>query len=201
MSPDSFLLLNELCQLMTIILNGPKQVSNATSDIAFRFIGSMFRLYGQTIEINSDHGSGNRYPASDGIEVAHLLRSLILKVIGVVQESLGHVWTKPSEQDNGQVAFESKPMPTQKVVLKSSESLGEVLDFLIQGLVFCPKFLIHLPSPGSGPPYDNNTSSDDFLLRRAVDAATASLEEYSDMDRLRSAIHFLKTLVRTNIFC
>lgn len=193
--PDSLPLLNDLCQLVTILLRSSMQGSTASVDIAFNFMGNLFRLYGKSLEMNSNHGK-DQYPASNGIEIDGLLRSLILKVIGTVQESLGNAWVKPSEQDNGQVAFESKPEPTQKIVFKSSESLGGVLDVLAQGLVFCPKFLILLPSSGSGLCGDANTSSDDMLLRRAVDAAAASLEEYSDVDGLRSAILFLKTLVR-----
>jgi hypothetical protein len=164
-------------------------------------MGNLFRLYGKTLEMNSDHGK-DQFPTSlsNGIEVDPLLRSLIVNVIEAVQESLGQVWTKQSEQDNGQVAFESKPMPTPKVSLKSSESLGGVLDALTQGLICCPKFLICIPSPGSGITHDTNTS-DDVLLRRAVDAAAASLEEYSNDDGLHSAILFLKTLVKKILLC
>jgi hypothetical protein len=192
-SPDSLPLLNDLCQLVSILLRRPMQGSNTTVDIAFNFMRNVFRQFGKTLAMGFDHRS-DQYAASNGIEVDRLLRNLILNVVETVQESLGPVWAKPSEQDNGQVAFESKPMPTQKVTLKSSEWLGGMLDVLTQGLVFCPKFLIHLPTPGSGL-RDTNTS-DDVLLRRAVDAAAASLEDYSDVDGLRSAILFLKTLVR-----
>lgn len=183
---DSLPLLNDLCQFMSALLKSPIQGGSASVDIAFDFMCKLFQQYGKFLETN--------FAASSEIELVRIVRSLMLNVVETVQEYLGNIWTKPSEQDNGQVAFESKPMPTQKVTLKSSDSLGGMLDVLTQGLKFCPKFLIHLPSPGSGLSRDNNTSHD-ALLRRAVDAAAALLEEYFDVDGLRSAIFFLKTLV------
>ena len=187
-------ILNDLCQLLSALLQSPSHSSNEYVEIAFSFMGNLFRLYGTTIEKNLAIGK-DQYGRASETEFVSLIENLTLKVIEHVQESLGYAWTKRSEQDNGQVAFESKAVPSQKVILKSSEALGGVLDFLTKGLLYCPNFIIHLPSAGSGLNLDSSISSDDMLLRRAVDAAGSALEEHSDLDALRSAIQFLKALV------
>jgi len=184
---ESVKLLRELCGLVTAVLKRASD-SRAHFEVAFVFVGDFVATYGEDVEKGALAAlSGSSLP--DHVrEIGRLLENLILETIASVQENLGNVWTNPSEQGNGEEAFERKPSPVKKPQMKSNESLAGILSFLTKALEVCPVFLLHLPA---APGKDHE---DDMLLRRAVDSAVASLND-SDPELARHSISFLKAMV------
>lgn len=179
-------LLQELCSIASSILQKTSS-GRAHFEVVFQFVDSFVKAFGEDVENVALATLGGSATHEHGKEVSRMLEELMLRTISSVQESLGNVWTSPSEQGNGQDAFESKPLPSRKPEMKSNESLAAILSVLKTGLDSCPVFLLHLASP---PGNDR----DDLLLGRAIDSATASLID-NDPEVTKSAIAFLTALV------
>ena len=181
-------LLDKLCSVATAFLQKTSS-SRAHFEVAFEFVGNYVNAYGGDVEKGTLSTLGGSSVQDFTKELGRLLEQLILGTVAAVQENLGNVWDSPSEQGQGEDAFESKPSPVRKPQMKSNESLAGILSFLTKGLEVCPVFLLHLPAaPGKDP-------EDDMLLRRAVDSAVASLND-SDPEIARNSIAFLEALVR-----
>jgi hypothetical protein len=194
---NSLKLLHELCQLTSSILQKPPATNKTYLNVVFGFMSKFLKMYGKNLETKSISFERVYADTPCGIAIENLLQGMISSIFETVQESLGNVWTCPSEQGNGQVAFESKPIHISKVRLKSNESLGGVLCFLTEGLVSCPNFFIRIPIPmGRDIDHDDNNNSSDILVRRAVDSALSSLDDSNDTETITSAILFLTVLVR-----
>jgi len=185
-------LIGELCSIATAVLEKASD-SRAHFEVAFVFVGNFVTAYGADVETGALATLAGTSVQDHIKELGRLLESLILGTVAAVQENLGNVWTSPSEQGNGEEAFERKPSPVKRPHMKSNESLAGILLFLTKALGVCPVFLLHLPA---GPGKDRE---DDKLLRRAVDSAVVSLND-DDPEIVRNSIAFLEALVRKCCF-
>ena len=165
--------------------------SRAHFEVAFAFVDKFLSAYGDLVEKGALDALGGSPVQEHVKEPGRLLEDLILETTTSVQENLGDIWTNPSEQGNGEEAFERKPSPVRKPTMKSNESLAGILSFLTKALDICPVFLLHLPA-AKGKDFE-----DDMLLRRAVDSSVASLND-SDPELAKNSISFLQTLVRSD---
>lgn len=114
-------------------------------------------------------------------DVCVVLERLVTDSVAEVVNQLGSAWS--STQGNGQEAFESRPQA------QSTEALADTLDALTAVVQSSPVFALHLPATAGKSPQE------DPLLRRAVDAAAASLDG-SDPATTRSALSFLLALAQ-----
>lgn len=167
-------LLRELCSIASSILK-VSNTSTASLDIIFGFIDLFIESYGNYVEA-ATIGATNA-------DVGRLLEDIVMQTVDSVQDSLGNTWSKPSEQENGQAAFESRQAPKQKQ--KPTDCLAGVLGMLELGLRHCPNFLLRITG---------SKDSNDQILYLATVAATASLQDEKP-EVIRSSVLFLKTLV------
>lgn len=162
-------------------------------EVVFCFISKFVVVHGEVVEKTALATLSGSPVQEFEKEIGRFIQDMILGTVAAVQESSGNIWTSHGEQRNGQDAFESKQSPATKTQIKSNELLAGILCFLNEALVYCPVFLLHLPCALGGD------LTDDMLLRRAIKSAVAGLYD-SDLEITRSAITFLKTLVRKNGF-
>jgi hypothetical protein len=186
-------LLKDLCEIVAstrVSVNS----SHGEFDPIFDFTCKCIDTYGEIIE-------KGLVPSVSGISstilyigVRRIIEKLILDNIAVTKGSLGNVFTNPSQQKNGQDAFESKPTPKVYTGVSSCDSLGSVFTMLTKCLKQCPLFAFSLPAITTGSPTTVINGSDS-LLRRAVDASVESLST-GDPVLTNNAIVLLIALVR-----
>lgn len=163
------------------------QFSEATSnyDHIYRFVEKFVFVHGASVESSLSTPSSVSTP---GKQVAGILENVILGTITSTQDSLGDAWTRPSEQKNGQPAFETRSSPP-KPKEKSNDSLGGLLSMLTVAADTCPVFLCHFPS------LQGKDSEVDSLIRRAVESSVAALTDTAP-STIHNSITFLSSMVR-----
>lgn len=158
----------------------------------FEFLEDFVHTHGHKIERGALERTETLSANFNDKEVPRLLEDLMLGTIAATRESLGSVWASPTEQGEGQSAFESKPPPAPKPGSVPNDSLAGMLSLTQKGLEICPVFFLHLPTGRS------KDREDDMLLRRAVNSAVASLID-TDTEIIVNAIHLLTAMVRALI--
>lgn len=182
-------LLKDLCSIIDSVLESGKR-EYFRLDLALGFLTTFVDSYGHTVEDAALRKLSGSASSTQGDDLGRMLEQMLVKIISAAENSLGGMWNRQAEQGQGQgqVPFESRAHLTTNTVSTSSDCLSGALDLLIKCLENCPVFVLHVPA---GPGVQH---SDDRLLRRAVDSATAYLSD-ENPDLAKSSLNFLWTLV------
>ena len=182
---DSMVLVENILTLASIVARKiPGEVSKNFQHL-FLFLRDCIHTYGDMIEKAVTIQNGE---APINLELLRQTKGVVLLTIDCASSTLGTAWSKPKEQVQGQLAFESKPSPL-RIESVPNESLAGLLSFTMECLKICPTFLFGLTS-GSTP-----DRGEDLLIRRAIESSVLALND-SDSDVSLSAVTLLRTVVR-----
>lgn len=156
----------------------------------FLFLEGFVHAYGEGIEKSAISTLRNtELPVEDDIEFGRMLQDVIVRIVDSAQSSLGGVWTRPKEQRQGQLAFESKSSPP-RIETTPNDALAGVFSFTTECLMTCPVFLLHLRALMS-----QDEHQEDLFVRRVSESAVHALND-TDPEVSRSAMKVLKVAVR-----
>lgn len=156
----------------------------------FGFLSEFLHTFGGVVEQGAAAAVRGLKVTEREKQLGRLFEDLMMVALSSSRSLLGIAWTSPTEQGQGQPAFESKPKPSLKVENASNGCLLGIFLLLNSCLGICPVALLHLPA---GPGVD---ADDDGLLRRAIDSAVLTLCD-CDPAIAASAMRLLKTMVNT----
>lgn len=116
-------------------------------------------------------------------EVTTMFKSLLLQLVTKARHCLGLSWMEENQQQEGEQAFESRPVPKLE---SSCQCLGPLLSLMQEMIAICPTFLLSIPA---------HWDADEFLIWRITTQAVCALSA-ADPALVWSSIRFLESMIR-----